>query len=162
MLVRDAKPDDYAAVAGIYNEGILGRNATFETRLRAAEDIALVAADGLPFVVVEDAGSVVGFAWTTPYSKRECYRGVVHFSVYVAGTHRGQGVGRAALQALFPLLRERGIYKMISGIFPENLASRALMKSLGFREVGTFVRQARLDGVWRDDVMVEKLLDDEA
>ncbi|MBS1709714.1 MAG: N-acetyltransferase [Armatimonadetes bacterium] len=160
MHVRDAKPDDFATVADIYNEGILGRNSTFETRLRNAQDVADIADEGLPFVVAEVDGVVVGFAWTTPYSKRECYRGVVHFSVYVAGTHRGQGIGKSALQALFPRLRARGVYKMISGIFPENLASRALMKSLGFREVGIFVRQAQLDGIWRDDVMVEKLLDE--
>lgn len=162
MHVRDATPADHAAVAEIYNEGILGRNSTFETRLREAEDIAVWTSAGLPFVVAEAEGEVVAFALSTPYSPRECYKNVVHFSVYVRNSHHGRGVGTLVMHGLMDRLRQRGVYKMISGIFPENTGSRALMAKLGFREVGTLLRQAQLDGVWRDDVLVERRLDEEA
>jgi len=158
-LTRPAGPDDVAAIAAIYNQGIEDRVATFETRLRTAPDI-LAWFDGRhPAVVVEQGGEVVAFASTSSYRPRECYAGIAEFSVYVARPARGQGLGRAALLALMRAAEAAGFWKLVSRIFVENAASRALVRSVGFREVGTYEKHGQLDGVWRDVVIVERLIE---
>ena len=157
---RIATPADAAAIARIYNEGIDDRVATFETRHRAPDDIVSWF-DGIhPVVVVERDGEIAGFASTSTYRPRDCYAGIAEYSVYVAREARGMGAGRVAMEALFEAARGAGYWKLISRIFPENASSLRLMRSLGFREVGTYVRHGKLDGEWRDVVIVEKLLDD--
>lgn len=158
LTTRLATPDDSDAIARIYNQGIEDRVGTFETRLRSRVDIEKWF-DGLhPIVVVERDGEVIAFASTSTYRARDCYAAIAEYSVYVAREMRGQGAGRAALLALFDAAREAGFYKLISRIFVENAASRKLMAALGFREVGTYIKHGQLDGVWRDVVIVEKLL----
>jgi len=158
-LTRPAGPDDAAAIAAIYNQGIEDRVATFETRLRTAPDI-LAWFDGRhPAVVVEQGGEVVAFASTSSYRPRECYAGIAEFSVYVARPARGQGLGRLALLALIRAAEAAGFWKLVSRIFVENAASRALVRSAGFREVGTYEKHGQLDGVWRDVVIVERLIE---
>jgi L-amino acid N-acyltransferase YncA len=161
---RAARPEDAEAIARIYNEGIEERLATFETRPRSAGEVAGWFSAGFPFVVVEDeAGEVVAWASAPPYRpQREAYAGVAEFSVYVARTARRQGAGRAAMGALVRELEARGFWKLVSRIFPENEASLALCRSLGFREVGVYRRHAKLDGEWRDVVVVELLLGEAA
>ena len=110
--------------------------------------------------MVEEEGRVIAFASTASYRPRECYRGVAEVSVYVARQARGRGAGRLALQALIAASEEAGFWKLVSRVFPENTASRRLVRSLGFREVGVYEKHARLDGVWRDVVIVERLLPD--
>lgn len=156
--VRSATPPDAASIAAIYNEGIADRTATFETRPRSADDIVGWFGSVHPIVVVEDNGKVIAFASTSVYRPRECYAGVAEFSVYVARTARGTGAGKAALQALIAAAEAKGFWKLVSRVFPENAASRALLRALGFREVGTYHKHGRLDGVWRDVVIVERLL----
>lgn len=112
-----------------------------------------------PVVVVEGAGEVIAFASTSTYRPRDCYRGIAEFSVYVAREARGRGAGRLAMQALIRAAEEAGYWKLLSRIFVENTASRALVKSVGFREVGVYEKHAQLDGVWRDVVIVERLLE---
>jgi phosphinothricin acetyltransferase len=158
MRARPATPADAAAIAGIYNQGIEDRVATFETRLRAADDITTWF-DGIhPIVVVEDQGKVIAFAATSTYRPRQCYRGVAEVSVYVARDTRHRGAGRLVLQALIEVAEQAGFWKLVSRAFPENAASRRLVQSLGFREVGLYEKHAQLDGVWRDVVIVERLL----
>ena len=161
LEVRLATPTDAAAIATIYNDGIDDRVATFETRHRTAADIEAWFDDAHPVVVVEQDGEIVGFASTSTYRPRDCYADIAEYSVYVARAARGRGVGRAAMLALFDAAREAGYWKLISRIFPENTSSLHLMRSIGFREVGTYIRHGKLDGQWRDVVIVEKLLDDE-
>lgn len=159
MLVRQMQPGDAEAVAGIYNEGIADRTATFETRSRTASEVAAWGTDH-PAVVVEDGGDVVAWATVSGYHPgREVHRGVGDFTVYVARAARGRGAGRAALTALVDAARAAGYWKLIGRVFPENAASLALCRSLGFREVGTYLQHGRLDGRWRDCVVVERLLD---
>ena len=156
---RAATPDDAAAIAAIYSEGIEDRIATFETRPRAASDIAAWFDDRHPVVVVDDsAGAVVGFAATFEYRPRAAYAGVAEFSVYVARAQRGRGIGGVAMAALIEAAAEAGLWKLVSRVFVDNEASRRLLADAGFREVGIYRRHGRLDGRWRDVVIVERLL----
>jgi phosphinothricin acetyltransferase len=115
---------------------------------------------GYPVVVAEDgSGEVIAWASAPPYrAHRPAYAGVADFSIYVARAARGRGFGRTTLAALIDEAQGRGYWKLVSRIFPENQASLALCRSLGFREVGTYRRHAKLDGIWRDVVIVELLL----
>jgi L-amino acid N-acyltransferase YncA len=159
MRIRAARPDDAEEIARIYNEGIEDRLATFETEPRSADDVAAWLEGDTPLVVVEDeAGAVAGWASAPEYRPRAAYAGVREFSIYVARAARGRGYGRAALQALIDECEARGFWKLVSRIFPENEASLALCRSLGFRVVGVYRRHAKLDGEWRDVVIVERLL----
>lgn len=156
---RAATSDDAAAITRIYNQGIEDRIGTFETRLRTHQEIEAWF-DGIhPIVVVEDHGEVIAFASTSTYRPRECYAGVAEFSVYTAREWRGKGAGRMAVAALIEAAEQAGFWKLLSRIFPENAASLALVRSLGFREVGIYRKHGKLDGVWRDVVIVERLIE---
>jgi L-amino acid N-acyltransferase YncA len=164
LTARAAQAADAAAIARIYNEGIEDGLATFETEPRSPADIESWIQAGFPLVVVEDAGGeVVAWASAPPYrAHRSAYSGVADFSVYVAREARGQGAGRAAVEALIRECEPRGYWKLLSRIFPENEASLALCRSLGFREVGTYRRHAKLRGEWKDTVIVELLIGEAA
>ena len=158
MFARLATPADAAAVARIHNEGIAERIATFETRPRTEDDVR-ASFDGVhPVVVVEDDGAVLAFASSALYRPRECYAGVAEFAVYVARVARRRGAGKLALERLMEEARGAGFWKLVSRVFVENAASRALCRGAGFREVGTYIRHAKLDGEWRDVVVIEKFL----
>jgi phosphinothricin acetyltransferase len=160
VAVRPARTGDAAAVAEIYSEGIRGRGATFETRERTADDVAPWLGDPRhPVLVAEADGRVAGWIAASTYRPRECYAGIGEFSVYVAAAARGRGVGDALMAAFLPACRAAGLWKVLSRIFPENAASLALCARHGFREVGVYRRHGMLDGVWRDVVIVERLLD---
>jgi len=158
MRPRAATPDDAAAIARIYNEGIEDRIATFETRSRSPQDVAAWFDGVHPIVVIEDGGAIVAFASTSTYRPRECYAGIAEFSVYVARSARGRGAGRAAMEALIGAAEQAGFWKLVSRVFTENAASLALLRAVGFREVGTYEKHARLDGLWKDVVIVERLI----
>jgi L-amino acid N-acyltransferase YncA len=160
LRTRSATLADAAAIAAIYNEGIADRIATFETEPRSAGQIAGWFT-GRQLVIVgetEETGPVA-FAASFPYGDRACYSGIGEFSVYVRRDHRGRGAGRAVLAALMEAAIVAGLHKLTSQVFPENIASRVLLKGLGFAEIGIHRRHGRLDGVWRDCVIVERLLD---
>jgi L-amino acid N-acyltransferase YncA len=161
LTVRRAVRPDAPAIARIYNEGIEDRVATFETRLRTSEDVERWFDGGHPAVVVERDGRILGFAATFEYRPRECYAGIAEASVYVARDARGTGAGRAALEGLMAAACEAGFWKLVSRVFPENAASLALLDRTGFRQVGRYEKHAQLDGVWRDVIIVERLLNSE-
>jgi len=159
MHARPATVDDAAAIARVYNQGIADRVATFETRFRSLEDVRAWFDGVHPIVVVQEGDAVIAFAATSAYRSRECYAGIAEVSVYVARAARRRGVGRIALAALIESAQQAGYWKLVSRIFPENQASRALIRSLGFREVGIYEKHGKLDGIWRDVVIVERLID---
>ena len=153
QIDTDAGADQRRALARIARE--------LAGELGCACDVAAPARRGHgahPIVVVEDAGRIVGFASTSTYRPRECYARVAEFSVYVARDARGRGVGRLALRELIAAAARAGLGKLVSRIFPENHASRAVCRVLGFREVGVYENHGQLDGAWKDCVIVERLL----
>ena len=162
ITTRLATVADAAAIAAIYNEGIAEGIATFETEPRTAERSAAQLADKgdrYPTVVAEREGRVIAWASAGAYRNRPAYAGVAEHSVYVARGARGTGAGRAALEALCRAYAGRGFWKIVSRIFPENTASLALHERCGFRVVGVYHRHGKLDGEFRDCVIVERLLD---
>jgi L-amino acid N-acyltransferase YncA len=160
LQFRTATVSDAPMIAAIYNQGIADRIATFETRPRNAADVSGWFDGHHPIQVAVDGELVVGFASTSVYRSRECYAGIAEFSVYIARSRRGHGIGRPLMQSLIDAAAVTGFWKLVSRVFPENYASRRLLASVGFREVGTYQRHARLDGSWRDVVIVERLLGD--
>lgn len=164
VTIRMATRADAERIAAIYNEGIAERLATFETEPRTPGDVMGWLVDGLPVLVAEREGDgeVAGFARVGDHSERAVYRGVGEHAVYVARSARGVGLGRALLEAVAAEAGRRGYYKLTSRIFAENEASRAAHRAAGFREVGVQRRHGRLDGDWKDCVLVERLVGDAA
>jgi L-amino acid N-acyltransferase YncA len=161
IATRLAKQADAAAIARIYNQGIEERIATFETAPRSTAELEAQLAekgDRYPTIVVERDGEILAWAGAGPYRPRPAYAGVAEHSVYTAREARGAGAGRAALDALIREYEARGFWKLVSRIFPENQASLVLHERAGFRVVGVYRRHGRLDGQWRDCVIVERLL----
>lgn len=148
--------DDWPAVRAIYEAGIATGLATFETVAPSWEgwdaahlpDHRLVARDG--------GGSVVGWAAASPVSDRCAYAGVVEASVYVDPAAQGRGIGRRLLDALVRSTELAGVWTVQAGIFPENEASLRLHEACGFRRVGVRERLGRIDGEWRDVVLLER------
>ena len=138
----------------IFEEGISTGTATFETEAPSWEDW-----DGahLPLrLVAEEEGQVVGWAALAPYSARDCYRGVAESSVYVAASARGRGVGRALMEQLVRDSEAVGFWTLLAGIFPENEASVELHRRLGFGVLGRHDRLGRLNGEWKDVLLLER------
>jgi L-amino acid N-acyltransferase YncA len=160
--VRPARREDAAAIAAIYNEGIRDRTATFETRPRAAGDIEAWFDPRYPLLVAEVDNRVVGWIAASAYRTRDCYAGVAEFSVYVASDARRSGIAGALMSEFLPALEQAGFWKVLSRIFPANVGSLALCRRYGFEVVGTYRRHAKLDGEWRDCVIVERLLGEAA
>src|SRR3954463_14809759 len=165
VTIRPATPDDAAAIADIYNQGIRARIATFETEERTPEERrAWLMSHNAHYPVVvatvrEDGQErVVGWASTSEYSSRACYAGVAEFSIYIHEAMRGKGIGIVLLNGLIDAAERAGLWKLLSRVFPENAASRAVCKKAGFREVGIHEKHAKLDGVWKDNVIVERLI----
>ena len=163
VVIRPAEPRDAEAVTAIYNHGIEQREATFETRPRHPNEIAAWLDEGRPFLVAtDDTGGVLGFARVSAYSVRAAYAGVGEHGVYVDPEARGRQVGRQLMQALAEAAEAAGYYKLTSRVFTTNAASLALHRASGFTEVGVQRRHGRLDGEWKDTVLVERLLGDAA
>jgi L-amino acid N-acyltransferase YncA len=153
--VRAMTAEDWPAVEAIYAEGIATGHATFETEPPGWDEFDRGRHDEHRFVAVDD-GRIVGWAALSPTSTRACYRGVAEHSVYVAEPARGRGVGRALMDALVTSADAGGIWTIQTSIFPENEASVALHERVGFRVVGRRERIAKLNGVWRDTLLLER------
>jgi L-amino acid N-acyltransferase YncA len=154
VTIRELRPDDWPAVRAIYEEGIRGGNATFETEPPTWE--SWDAAHPALRLVAERDGTIVGWAAVSPVSDRCCYEGVGEVSVYVASRARGSGLGRRLLGELVERSEQAGFWTLTAGVFPENEASIRLHKRCGFREVGIRERLGALDGAWRDVVLLER------
>ena len=157
VIIRPMTSADATQVLAIYQAGLDGGEASFETRAPTWEafDAKLlpahrhVAADGT-------SGQVLGWVAASGVSDRCVYQGVVEHSLYVAPAARGRGVGAALLRALIGSTEAAGIWTIQSGIFPENTASLRLHERAGFRVVGVRARLGRHRGRWRDVVLLER------
>ena len=161
VQVRDATPDDAAAIARIYNQGIEDRVATLETAIRSPEERrAWLTARGPrhPVLVAVDGVTVAGWGSLNPFNPRPAYDHVADFSVYVERERRGQGVGDLLLRALEERARALGYHKLALAAFPTNAAGLRLYERRGFRTVGIYREQGQLDGRWVDVIVMEKLL----
>jgi L-amino acid N-acyltransferase YncA len=150
IRVRELRRADWPAVAAIYEEGLRTGNATFETEVPAWEAWTSAHLQDQRLVAELD-GEVVGWTALAPV-----YAGVVEESIYVAAGAQGRGIGKALLTSLVAGADRAGIWTIQTGIFPENRASLALHRRCGFRTVGTRERLGRLNGVWRDVVLLER------
>lgn len=158
VTTRAVTDADLPAVLDIYAEGLATRNATFETEVPTAEQMRSRWLPDLAWVAELD-GRVVGWTAITAVSARECYAGVGESSVYVAESARGRGVGKALLFTQVTGADRAGLWTLQTSIFPENRASLALHRSAGFRTLAVRTRIARLDGEWRDTVLLERRSD---
>jgi L-amino acid N-acyltransferase YncA len=153
--LRELTKDDWPAVKAIYEQGIAGGNATFETEAPSWDEWDRTHLEGHQLVAVQDS-EIVGWAALSPVSERCVYEGVAENSVYVADSAQGRGVGRALLEELVARSERDGIWTIQTGIFPENEASIELHKRCGFRAVGVRERIGQHHGVWRDVVFMER------
>lgn len=155
MHIRPMTAADWPAVRAIYDEGIATRNATFITTSPdwPEWDAGHLAACRL---VADEAGTVVGWAALSPVSSRCVYAGVAEVSVYVASRAQGRGVGRALLGALIEASEAEKLWTLQAGILPENTPSVTLHERLGFRIVGRREKLGKMDGVWRDVLLLER------
>ncbi|NES16290.1 MULTISPECIES: GNAT family N-acetyltransferase [Micromonospora] len=156
ITVRPMTAGDAARVLAIYQAGLDGGNASFETTAPtwAAFDAGKLAAHRL--VAVDEDGAVIGWVAVSPTSTRAVYAGVVEHSVYIDPAAQGRGVGRLLLDALIASTEAAGIWTIQSGVFPENEASLALHERAGFRVIGTRERVGRHHGRWRDVILLER------
>jgi phosphinothricin acetyltransferase len=153
--IRAMTADDWESVRAIYLEGIATEQATFETQA-PTWIVWNNAHSPMPRLVVISNERVVGWAALSPVSTRAVYAGVAEVSVYVAEQVRGMGIGRLLLKALVTEAEKNGIWTLQAGIFPENTASISLHNACGFRVVGTRQRIAKMKGVWRDTLLLER------
>jgi len=154
-VIDSMQPEDGDSVLAIYAEGIATGQATFET---IVPDWQYWDAGHLDVcrLVARDDKRVLGWAALSPVSRRQVYSGVAEVSVYVAAAARGQGVGKALLAALIEASEANGFWTLQSSVFPDNQASIALHLNHGFRELGRRERVAKLHGIWRDTVLLER------
>lgn len=155
-VVADMEADDWEQVRSIYLEGIATGHATFETDAPTWEHWDAGHLKKARLVARDAAGEILGWAALSRVSDRCVYGGVAEVSVYVGEHGRGRGVGRALLERLIAASEQHGIWTLQAGVFPENAASIKLHLACGFREVGRRERIGKLDGVWRDTLLLER------
>ncbi len=172
LKIRKAIASDAEAICEIYNQAIDERIATFETEPRTKSDLRkrIVEHEGRHPILVavrsrenemglgKREAPIVGWASISTYRTRSCYSGIGEFSIYVEKRFRGKGVGKRLMTTLIEEASRLGYWKLVSRIFPFNVASRNLCKSCGYREVGIYEKHGKLDGKWLDTVIVERLI----
>lgn len=156
IALRDLRPEDWPEVRRIYEEGIATGDATFEAEAPTWEAFDAGRLHAPRLVAQDPSGAVLGWAVLSPVSSRCVYGGVAEVSVYVAAEARGRGVGSRLLEALVEGAEAEGLWTLQAGIFPENGATLALHRKHGFREVGRRERIGRMDGRWRDTLLLER------
>lgn len=155
FVIDQMKPGDWEQVRSIYVEGIATGHTTFETSAPSWEEWDAGHLQ-VARLVARKGDKVLGWAALSAVSRRSAYRGVAELSVSIREESRGQGIGRALLEALIEESERNGIWTLQAAIFPENIASVKLHLRCGFREVGRRERISKLNGVWRDTLLFER------
>ena len=146
---------DCERVLEIYRMGLETRNATFETNVPSWKEWDSKHLNHTRFVS-EEKGVVTGWVALTPFSGREVYRGVAEISIYIAEGFRGKNIGTDLMEKVISSSEENGIWTLVSSVFPENIATLKLHAKFGFRVIGKRKRIAKLDGKWRDTILLER------
>jgi Sortase and related acyltransferases len=154
-MVREMQQADSQNVLEIYRMGLETRNATFETQVPSWQEWDTKHLPHSRFVF-EENGKVTGWAALTPFSAREVYAGVAEVSIYVASGFRGKKIGSSLMEQVIISSELNGIWTLVSSVFPENEATLRLHAKFGFRIIGKRERIARLDGKWRDTILLER------
>lgn len=163
LTLRDALDHDMPAVQGIYAHHVIHGTASFELEPPTLEQMlqrrADICANGLPYVVAEANGEIVGYAYATLYRPRPAYRFTVEDSVYVREGMAGLGIGQRLLETVIQRCTDDGRRQMVAIIGnSENLASMRLHERLGFRTVGVFESVGFKHGRWLDTVIMQRKL----
>lgn len=161
-IVREASIGDIESIANIYNQGIEDRVATLETRLRTNGEMS----DWLNnresrykvLVVSNKPGQIYGWSSLNVFNSRCCYNGVADISIYISRDHRGNGIGKILLKGLIDLAKTENFNKLVLSTFSFNEVGKKLYRSLGFRDVGTYIKQGILDDKFIDITIMEYLL----
>jgi L-amino acid N-acyltransferase YncA len=166
LIVRDAAEADFPAIAEIYGHHVLTGLASFEETAPSPEELTerwrAVSSHGLPYLVAEIDGRVVGYGYAAPYRSRSAYRFTVEDSVYIAADSGGLGLGSALLASLIERCRTGPWQQMVAVIGDsENHASIGLHRKFGFRHVGTLQRVGFKFGRWIDSVLMQRALREE-
>jgi phosphinothricin acetyltransferase len=160
MIIRDARDTDLQGILGIYNDVVMTTTAIYDETVSTLEQRRAWFEDrrrqGLPVLVAEEAGDVIGFSSFGEWRARWGYRFTVEHSVHVRADCRGRGHGRALIEALFPRAASMNMHMMIGHIDSAATASLRLHDKLGFERVGFFPEVAHKFDRWLDLVAVQK------
>jgi len=155
LSIRSFSERDWNSVSEIYIQGLLTRNATFETEA-PPYDVWIKKFHSQLLWVAALNNEVVGWAGLQPVSVRKVYEGVVEVTIYIESNHSGKGIGSSLMKHLVEQSEKAGIWTLYASIFPENTASIRLHVSAGFREIGYREKIAQLEGKWRNTVLFER------
>jgi L-amino acid N-acyltransferase YncA len=162
-MIRACAAADAAAICAIYNAYVLDTVITFEEEPVAVAEMARrieEVSTRFPWLVAEESGVILGYAYATPWKARSAYRFSVESTVYVASGHMGRGVGTALYRELIGELRKLGVHCAVGGIALPNPASVALHEKLGLKKIGQFVEIGRKLDRWVDVGYWELILAD--
>ncbi len=162
FFIRIASLSDIEQITDIYNQGIQDRIATLEANTKSVGEMVEWLSSRSPrhkvLVMEDEKKSIKGWASLNVFNTRECYQGVADLSIYIRREERGKGLGKQLLLALMEVARQVGFYKMVLTTLAVNSTGHRLYYSVGFRKVGTYVKQGMLDGKWVDVHVMEKFL----
>ncbi len=153
ISMRVATPNDADQVLEIYAPFCAATPVSFETDVPTVEEMRrriVTTLEFFPWLIAEEAGSVLGYAYASRHRERAAYRWAADVSVYVREDTRGKGVGRALYTSLFAILRLQGIYNILAGISLPNAASVALHEAMGLRLLGVYTAIGYKCGAWHD------------
>jgi len=155
VLVRPITKEDWHSIAGIYRQGIETGNATFETEIPTWEKWDSAHLESCRIVAVCD-NDIAGWAALVPVSARRVYSGVAEVSIYIADKYRGMKIGSRLLEMLIKQSEIEGFWTLQAVIFPENIASIRMHQNLGFRQVGYREKIGKMNGKWRNTILLER------
>jgi L-amino acid N-acyltransferase YncA len=155
ISIKPIQEKDYTAIAAIYLQGIATGHATFQTEAPEWEVWDKSHLSFCRFAAFENE-QILGWAALSPVSSRCVYGGVAEVSIYIASSTRGKGIGKILFAQLIKESEENGLWTLQSGIFPENIGSIKLHEAMGFRKIGYREKIGNMNGVWRDNVIMER------
>lgn len=161
MKIRRCQINDIEAITRIYNQGIKDRIATLEENEKTVTDMEewfINRGERYTVLVAEVGNQIVGWVSLNPYSHRCAYNGVADLSIYIERGQRGKGTGKRLLEKIEEIAKQNDFYKIVLFTFPFNTLGQGLYRSMGYREVGVFEKQGKLDGKFVNVMAMEKIL----